>query len=155
MLLLAVHLPIMLLIDIMFTIRTLRVRLALVLTVFVLRLVDCFFFSSSRPAPRGPTSRTTRATRTTRRTSKKHGVLGLKSQPLGAIDTIGTAGSMIELSSLGHGGDENAHAIMIQRRTKLTHGIVNGIENVVCIADAILVFDGLGIDLLILLLLLC
>lgn len=54
-----------------------------------------------------------------------------KGEPLGALDRLGTVSTVVQLRSLGHRGQEEGHAVVVQGGTPLSHGRVNRIEDVV------------------------
>lgn len=90
--------------------------------------------TTSRPSPRPSISR-----RRTTRTRKDHSMLRLKSQPLSTIHRLQSFSPVIKLRVLRHRGHKNTHTIMIERRAKLAHRIMDGIEYMISIAN----FNGL------------
>lgn len=69
------------------------------------------------------------------RTSKDHSMLGLESKPLHAVHALGLIRAVVELDAFRDLDEEERHAIMDERRAPLTHGAVDGIEDVVRVGD--------------------
>lgn len=68
---------------------------------------------------------------------EEKGMLGLKGEPLGSVDSVGHPRAMIEFRVRRHVGNEERHAIVVEGRSKLPHGAVDGVEEMVC-----MVYDG-------------
>lgn len=45
---------------------------------------------------------------------------------------------MVELDTLGNAGEEEGHAVVVERGAELAHGGVDGVEYVVCILEMVL-----------------
>jgi len=58
-------------------------------------------------------------------------MFGLESQPLGTVHAVWTVCAMVELSILWDVGYEERHAVMVQGRSELAHGAVDGVEDVI------------------------
>ena len=54
-----------------------------------------------------------------------------KGEPFRAGDWVWCVGAMVELRSGRHRGEEEGHAIVIQRRAPLSHRGVDGVEDVI------------------------
>lgn len=69
------------------------------------------------------------------RSSKDHRMFRFKGQPFHTAHDTGVGCTMIKLGASRNSCKKEGNAIMVKRRAPLTHGIVNHVENMICILD--------------------